>query len=309
MDFLLIAGGFIALLIGGESLVSGAVAVARRLRISPMVIGLTLVGFGTSMPELVTSVNAALNGSPGVALGNVVGSNIANILLILGLAALLWPVAVNRLRFRNDALFLMGSAVLCAVLLIPGHIGLPAGLALVAGLGLFLAITLRGGSAPQAEDEPEETSILPTWQGLALFAVGLGITLLGANWLVDGAVGLARTMGVSETLVGLTVVAVGTSLPELVTSLIAARRHQSEVAFGNIVGSNIFNVCGILGVTAIIEPMPIPAPILQLDIWVMLAATLALVLAAITGHGVSRREGGLLLAGYVAYIGVLAAQI
>lgn len=307
MDLLLIAGGFIALLIGGETLVSGAVAIARRLHIPPMVIGLTLVGFGTSTPELLTSVHAALIGAPGVAVGNVVGSNIANILLILGLAALLWPISVNARRFRNDALFLLGAAILAAALMAQGQIGLTAGVLMLAGLAVFLLVTFR--SQGQHDHAPQDdTPLRPTWQGLALFVFGLAVTLLGARWLVSGAVGLAQAMGVSDTLIGLTVVAVGTSLPELVTSVVAARRQHSDVAFGNIVGSNIFNIFGILGVTAVIKPMPVPETILHLDMWVMLAATGALIAAAVTGRGVSRREGALLLAGYGAYLAVLIAQ-
>lgn len=305
MDFLLVAGGFIALLIGGETLVSGAVAIARRLHIPPMVIGLTLVGFGTSTPELLTSVHAALIGSPGVAVGNVVGSNIANILLILGLAALLWPISVQARRFRNDALFLIGSAALAALLMARGDIGLVAGLVLLAGLALFLLVTFRSQHDHAPEDE---TPPRPTWQAVGLFVFGLSVTLLGARWLVSGAVGLAQGMGVSDAVIGLTVVAVGTSLPELMTSVIAARRKHSELAFGNIVGSNIFNIFGILGVTAAIQPMSVPETILQFDMWVMIVATLALIAAAVTGRGVSRREGAVLLAGYGAYLAVLISQ-
>ncbi|WP_319823667.1 calcium/sodium antiporter [Thalassovita sp.] len=304
LDLLLIAGGFLCLLFGGESLVSGAVSLAQRWKVPPLVIGLTLVGFGTSMPELVTSVQAALKGSPGVAIGNVVGSNIANVLLILGLSALLWPIGVARHSFRRDGAFLLLSALLGAGLILTGQIGAIGGAALLLGLGLFLFAAFHSSDRAEAD-----YATRPVWLASLLFTGGLLLTLLGARWLVSGAIGLASGLGVSESLIGLTIVAIGTSLPELVTSLVAARRQQSDVAFGNIVGSNIFNLFGILGTTALIRPMEVPPAIASLDIWVMLAATLALMAAAVTGQGISRREGGLMLAGYMLYLVVLGSTV
>ncbi|MFD1342537.1 calcium/sodium antiporter [Litorisediminicola beolgyonensis] len=302
MDVLLIAAGLPALLFGGEWLVSGAVTVAQRLRVSPLVIGLTLVGFGTSMPELITSLRAASLGSPGIALGNVVGSNIANILLILGLAAAIRPVAVDRSALRRDGGWVLAAALAVAALSLLPMIGRGAGLALVLALGLFLWTALRSGSVEAAPDEAQGT--LPG--ALMRFGLGLALVLSGAVMLVEGAIGIARAAGVSETVIGLTLVAVGTSLPELVTSVVAARRGHGAVALGNVLGSNVFNVLGILGVTALALPLPVDEQIARLDVWVMLAATLVLLVFCHSGARLSRREGWALLLGYVAYLGWLS---
>ena len=303
MDIILILGGFVALLIGGESLVKGAVATAQRLRIPPMVIGLTLVGFGTSTPELLTSIQAALDGAPGIAVGNVVGSNIANILLIVGVSALIAPIAVGKRGFRQDMGFMIGATVLFMAIAATGQLGRTSALALLFGLTLFLILSLRRTDA----DAPEiDTPNLSVPIALLYFAGGLLITLLGARFLVKGAIGLAEDMGVSQAVIGLTIVAVGTSLPELVTSVLAARRGHSDVALGNIVGSNIFNIFGILGATAMVKPIPIPAEIVAYDNWVMLGASLVLIGACVTHWRISRREGAVMLGLYGAYIVSLA---
>ena len=303
MDIILILGGFVALLIGGESLVKGAVATAQRLRIPPMVIGLTLVGFGTSTPELLTSIQAALDGAPGIAVGNVVGSNIANILLIVGVSALIAPIAVGKRGFRQDMGFMIGATVLFMAIAATGQLGRTSALALLFGLTLFLILSLRRTDA----DAPEiDTPNLSVPIALLYFAGGLLITLLGARFLVKGAIGLAEDMGVSQAVIGLTIVAVGTSLPELVTSVLAARRGHSDVALGNIVGSNIFNIFGILGATAMVKPIPIPAEIVEYDNWVMLGASRVLIGACVTHWRISRREGAVMLGLYGAYIVSLA---
>lgn len=303
MDIILILGGFVALLIGGESLVKGAVATAQRLRIPPMVIGLTLVGFGTSAPELLTSIQAALDGAPGIAVGNVVGSNIANILLIVGVSALIAPIAVGKRGFRQDMGFMIGATILFMAIAATGQLGRTSALALLFGLTLFLILSLRRTDA----DAPEiDTPNLSVPIALLYFAGGLLITLLGARFLVKGAIGLAEDMGVSQAVIGLTIVAVGTSLPELVTSVLAARRGHSDVALGNIVGSNIFNIFGILGATAMVKPIPIPAEIVAYDNWVMLGASLVLIGACVTHWRISRREGAVMLGLYGAYIVSLA---
>ncbi|NBR90988.1 MAG: sodium:calcium antiporter [Rhodobacteraceae bacterium] len=306
MDWLYILAGFACLLIGGEALVSGAVSLAKRLGIPPMVIGLTLVGFGTSTPELVTSVQAALKGSPGIAVGNVVGSNIANILLILGVSALLAPIAVERLAFRRDGTGLILGTVLALALMLQGTLGAGSGMVLLLGLGVYLAasflIRVPGDAAP-AEAGPVRSPAL----SLLWFVGGLALVLAGAHVLVLGAVGVARDLGVSETVIGLTIVAVGTSLPELVTSVIAARKGESDVALGNILGSNVFNLLGILGITALVTPLEVPPEILTGDLWIMLAVTVALIAACLTRVGISRKEGAGFLAGYGAYLWWLAA--
>ena len=310
MDFLLIGLGLAGLLLGGELLVRGAVGVAARLGLPPMVIGLTLVGFGTSTPELLTSVQAALAGAPGIALGNVVGSNTANILLILGVAALLGPVAVTPGTFRRDGAALALATALCVAATLTGTIGRLWGSVLVAGLAAFVVATLRSSrSAPDAPSEELPGLGAPLARALVLSVAGLAVTILGARLLVDGAVSVATDYGVSEALIGVTVVAVGTSLPELATTLVAARRGQNDMAFGNVIGSNIFNVLAVLGITALIEPLAVDPQIAALDIWVMAAATLALIAAAVTGWRITRGEGAALLAAYAAYIAWLASTL
>ncbi len=305
--------GLIGLVIGGELLVRGAVSAAKTLGISPLVIGLTLVGFGTSTPELVTSLQAAWAGSPGIAIGNVVGSNIGNILLILGLTAMFGTIAVNPAAFKRDGTVLVIATLAVVGLSMLGALGRVAGAGLFAGLIVYLIYTLWSERAKPTEAQPvyEGEAELVGNGGKAMtisaaqaFA-GLIITILGARLLVSGAVELAQSAGVSETLIGLTIVAIGTSLPELVTSVMAILRKQGDVAFGNIVGSNIFNMLGILGITALVQPLSIPPEILRLDIWVMLGATALLLVFARTGWRLRRLEGAMLLGGYVIYLGVL----
>jgi cation:H+ antiporter len=316
LPVVLLAAGFALLLVGGESLVRGSVGAARRLGVSPLVIGLTLVGFGTSTPELLTSVQAALAGSPGIAVGNVVGSNIANILLILGIAAVLRPIACQPAAFYRDGSVLAASAVLITGMALTGSIGRVSGGVLVALLAAYLVYTYRTEQrrpeAPPAarharEAEAAEPPPGPLWRNLLFAAGGIALTVLGARLLVDGAIQLAREAGVSEAVIGLTVVAVGTSLPELVTSIVAAIKREGDVAFGNVVGSNIYNVLGILGVTALVRPLGVPAEILAFDLWVMLGVTALLIVFAVTGWRLVRWEGAVFLAGYAGYVSVLAA--
>ncbi|NVK61880.1 MAG: calcium/sodium antiporter [Rhodobacteraceae bacterium] len=315
MNIVLLVLGLVGLVLGGDALVRGSVALARRLGLSPLVIGLTLVGFGTSLPELVTSLQAAWVGSPGIAMGNVVGSNTGNILLILGIAALMAPIAVERAAFRRDGTVLMIATALCLGCTLMGEIGRVAGAALVLALLAYVGGTLvqerRRATAAQAVFEAEaQVFDIPEgrpWRDLLLTFGGLAGIILAAKLLVTGAVGLAQMAGIPETVIGLTIVAIGTSMPELVTSVLAVRKGQGDVAFGNIVGSNIFNILGILGVTGLVQPLAVPPEIVRLDIWVMLGATLALTLFATTGWRVSRREGALLLAAYVVYVGWLVA--
>lgn len=313
-SILLIIAGLALLLGGGEALVRGAVQIAGRLGLSPLVIGLTIVGFGTSTPELVTSIEAALIGAPGIAVGNVVGSNIANILLILGAAVLLAPIAINRAAFLRDGAVLCLSAIVCLGMIQSGLIGWSAGAVLVLLLATYVSGTIwwerRGRSAAAEIYEQEAVSVQPARAPSAAISVvlvlaGLALTIGGAQLLVTGAVELATSWGISEAVIGLTIVAVGTSLPELATSLIAARKGQGDVAFGNIVGSNIFNVLGILGVTALVHPVAIPAQIASMDIWIMLAATGVLVLFAWSGWRLRRWEGVAMLVAYAAYMAFL----
>lgn len=305
-----LSGGFVLLVLGGESLVRGSVALAQRLRVSSLLIGLTLVGFGTSTPELVTSVKAALAGSPGIAVGNVVGSNVANILLILGVAAVIRPVRAQPEAFYRDGSMLMLSTLACVAMCLAGVVGGLAGTALVSLLAGYLVFTYwkerTHPDASAAMHASEAQSRMPAFRSVwlnLLFAIGgIVLTILGAQLLVDNAVVLARSLAVSEAIIGLTIVAVGTSLPELVTSVLASWRNQSDVALGNVVGSNIFNVLGVLGVTAVVQPLVVPAQILDFDLWVMLGATALLLAFAITGWRLTRIEGLIFLGSYAAYL-------
>ena len=308
-----LAGGLVLLVLGGDLLVRGAVRAAAALGVSPLVIGLTLVGFGTSLPELVTSVQAALSGAPGIAHGNIVGSNIANILLIAGLSAVIFPIAVAASALRRDAMVMLAVAAVFAALagIVPMGRGL--GAVFVAALGCYIVIAFRqeraaAGAEAGGTVEPEAARaargarlVLP----LLLAAVGLGLVLAGGILLVDGAVTLAHVLEIPETVIGLTLVAVGTSLPELVTSVIAALRRQGDVAFGNIVGSNIYNILGIGGATGLIAPTQVPPAIAGFDAPLMVAVSVLLVVFAMTGLRIARWEGLVLLAGYGAYVGTI----
>lgn len=317
-------GGLVLLVVGGEFLVRGSVNIATRLGVSPLVIGLTLVGFGTSTPELVTSVQAALAGSPGIAYGNIVGSNIANILLILGLAALLAPIAINSSALRRDGLVMTAVAVVFATVAAILPLGPVVGAVFVVALGLYVFLAFRqervatGTGVPADHGaiydkslalEQTDTALAPGRSAQPALTIalvtavgGLVLVVLGGRFLVDGAVSLARGFGIAETVIGLTIVAVGTSMPELVTSIVAGLKRQGDVAFGNIVGSNIYNILGIGGVTAMIAPGTVPEQIVSFDNLVMVGVSLLLLVVAWTGLRISRWEGLLLVAGYVIYV-------
>ncbi|MBY0224680.1 MAG: calcium/sodium antiporter [Hyphomicrobium sp.] len=330
-DIGLLLGGLVLLVIGGELLVRGAVAIAERLGMSPLLIGLTLVGFGTSTPELVTSVQAALAGSPGIAVGNIVGSNISNTLLILGLSAIITPVAVQSNALRRDGGVVVITALLFTV------IGYTYALDRVSGtifLGLLVAYIIyayRQEKMPAAASDGHTSAFekaeaydelhsgpirhqsqTKTWAEklgpivpLVMALGGLAIVVFGGKLLVNGAIGIARSYGMSETVIGLTIVAVGTSMPEFVTSVVAAIRKHGDVALGNIMGSNIYNILGIGGVTGLLSPTEIPPEIATFDNFIMLAACAAMFAVAWSGYRISRLEGTALLAGYIAYVYVL----
>ena len=311
---LLVVFGLLGLVVGGELLVRGAVSAAKSFGISPMVIGLTLVGFGTSTPELVTSLQAALSGSSGIAVGNVVGSNIGNVLLILGIAALIAPIAVDPNAFRRDGTVVMIATLLCLGAVLLGEIDRLIGAGFVIALAAYLGFTLWSekqsvGTPASKVYENEAEAVLgpetPLGVSLLIAITGLLITIFGARYLVSGAVSLAQAAGLSETVIGLTIVAIGTSMPELVTSIIAVRKGEGAVALGNVLGSNIFNILGVLGITVLVQPVVVPSEIAILDIWVLCATTLVLIAFVRSGWTISRREGGLFVLASVVYLGVL----
>lgn len=304
--------GLVLLLGGGEALVKGSVSIATRLRVSPFLVGLLLIGFGTSTPELAACIDAALVGAPAIAVGNIVGSNIANILLIIGLSAVILPVVTPKTAWRRDGMFLILASLLLVGVVLTGNITRWTGLfflALLLGYMIFCLLTERDGqnaSDVEAVQISQRPISLPMASVLALG--GLAGILIGADMLVGSAIVLAKKLEVSDALIGLTLVAVGTSLPELVTCVIAARRRRGDIALGNIVGSNIFNSLGIAGATAIVVPVEVPTEIVRLDIWIMLSTVLLLVAFARTNWRVSRQEGVIFLLAYAAYLGMLALR-
>ena len=312
MNALYLAIGIGFLTVGGEALIRGSLAAARRLGVSPLLSGLVIVGFGTSAPELVVSVDAALNQQPDIAIGNVVGSNIANILLILGICALITPLAVKPLALRRDAITVVAASVLFLVLVGGSALWRADGAILLLALMAYLVWAYRSERAhdtPASElhqAEAEELTALPksvVWTVMHVIT-GLLLLIVGSRVLLKGGVGIAEHFGVSEAVIGLTLVAVGTSLPELSISVIAALRRHADVAVGNVLGSNIFNLLGILGVSALLQPLPVHARILQFDQWVMLGASILLLAFLYTGRRLSRLEGGILLVGYSVYLGL-----
>ena len=336
--------GLVLLVAGGELLVRGAAGLAARIGMSPLVVGLTVVAFATSAPELAVTLGAVLHGEPGLAVGNVVGSNIANVLMILGAAALILPLLVKLQLVRVDIPFMAAFSILFLLLATDGGLSRVDGLILFVLLVLYISVAIIlskregraddlqgpgasiatrsagrvgqtvGSTADTMSEAVQEVEVKDGSIGrdLLFLLTGVALLIFGANILVSGATGIAKAFGVSELIVGLTVVAVGTSLPELATSIVAVRRGQRDLAVGNVVGSNIFNIGAVAGLAGVISPtgLPVPASALALDIPLMIAASLVLLPLAFTGKVIARWEGGLLLALYIAYLiyTVLAAS-
>jgi cation:H+ antiporter len=302
--------GITLLTFGGEALIRSSLAAAKRFGLSPLLSGLIIVGFGTSAPELVVSIDAALNKQADIAVGNVVGSNIGNILLILGLCAVITPLTISALALKRDASVMLVSSVIFCVLAYNQSIRFGDGLLLIALLFIYLIYTYytekkqHNAQAIMHENEASEVTVLPQslWLSISMLVAGLALLIIGSKVLLVGATGLAQSFGISEGVIGLTVVAVGTSLPELTVSVIAALRKHADVAVGNILGSNIFNMLGILGVSALLQPLPLSPRILQFDQWVLLGTSLLLMAFLYTGRRVGRGEGAILLLGYGAYL-------
>jgi cation:H+ antiporter len=308
---LLFLGGLVVLVTGGHALVSGASGIARRFGLSPLVIGLTVVAWGTSAPELAVSLGAVLRGQGGMALGNVVGSNIINILGVLGAAAVVAPLVVSRRLVWRDVPILVILSFAVFFLGANGQIGrLGGGLLFTAGL-VYTVYTIRasqGDEEATLDDEPRSPVGLVR-AGL-LVAVGMALLVLGAGWMVEAASAFARALGVSDLVVGLTVVAVGTSLPEAAASVVAAVRGQRDMAVGNAIGSNIFNIVNVLGLTALVAPggVPVPDPALTFDLPVMIAVAVACLPIFFAGHRIARWEGALFLSYYAVYLLFLVLQ-
>ena len=306
--------GLVLLVLGAELLVRGAARLAMGLGISPLVVGLTVVAFGTSSPELAVSLQGALDGKPDLALGNVVGSNIFNILFVLGASALAAPLIVDRQLVRREIPFMIGISLLFWALALDGTISTLDGAVFVALLivytvGLVVISRRQPELAPSPELPPDDDHGLLRLRSvqLALIVAGLLLLVLGSRWLVSSAVEFARMIGVSELVIGLTIVAAGTSLPEAATSVMAALRGERDIAAGNIIGSCIFNILAVLGVTAVVAPagLAVAPSLLAFDIEVMVAASIACLPIVFTRHLIARWEGGLFLAYYMAYTAYL----
>lgn len=306
VSLFIVGVGLVVLGAAGELFVRAAITVAHRFKLSSFVIGLTIVAFGTSLPELTVSVQATLAGEPEIAVGNVVGSNIANILLVMGVVALLKPFAAHGARLRRDGLVMIFASLLVIGLsyleLVPRFVGVT----MLAGLVLYTLYQLRiGASDDDTVEEPE----LPGGMKVAVPAVvvSLGGLIFGADMLIRGATDIARIIGVSEAVIGLTMVAVGTSLPELAISAVAAIRGHAAVAVGNVIGSNIFNILMILGAAISVGPVSIPSEIANRDVWVMAGTSFMVLFLIWSGGRMTRLEGGIALSTYILYIGFLFA--
>ncbi|QLF69989.1 calcium/sodium antiporter [Peteryoungia desertarenae] len=309
MDYLLVIGGLVGLYFGAEWLLRGAIAVAHKLAIPTLIVSLVIVGFGTSMPELLVSVRAALTGSSDIALGNVVGSNTANILLIIGTCAMIYPITQWDKGVKRDTFVMIAAAILLLGLVQLEVIGRLAGLVMTIVLLAYVGYAYMQGkgtaeAAADAEDEIKHEALSGAFMA-ALIIGGLATLFVGAELLVRGATNLARDFGVSEAVIGLTVVAVGTSLPELATGIMSALKKHSDIMIGNIVGSNIFNILFILGVTSVLQPIAVAPRFGEFDVPVMLGVTLGFAFLLLTNFGVKRLTAGAMLVAYVGYTSAL----
>lgn len=320
MTILMFFLGLGALVIGAELLVRGASRLASTLGVSPLVVGLTVVAFGTSAPEIAVSVNAVLSGETDLAVGNVVGSNIFNILFILGISALITPLVVNAQIIRQEIPVLIFASLLLLVISANGRIGfLESGILLVALAGYTTFLIFQSRKATQATREEYDTECQrvahgdsPVYLQILFILAGLTLLVQGSEWLVNAAVVFAKLLGISDTVVGLTIVAAGTSMPEVATSIMAAIKRERDIAVGNVMGSNTFNILGGLGITGLLAPggIPVPVSVLHFDLWVMLTVSFACIPVFLTGREIARWEGGVFLGYYLAYVGylILASQ-
>ncbi len=311
MALLFLAGGLLLLIFAGDLLVKGAVALSLRLGVPALIVSATIVGFGTSAPEMLIAVQSALGGAPGIALGNVVGSNIANVLLVLGVPALIYPMDTNQCDTRRIFLMMFAVSVIFVALAYMGPLRVWHGLVLLGLLALMLwdniRAAMRGARTPPIIASAELEAIeglrpdIPGWRMAAYIIAGIIGLPIGAQLMIKGAVIVAQRFGLSDEIIGLTLVAVGTSLPELATTVMAAIRRQADVALGNVIGSNMFNILAIMGVTSLFGPLPIEPAFLHIDVWIMLGASALLALFIFTKLSITRLWGVAFLGLYVVY--------
>jgi cation:H+ antiporter len=317
MTYLLFLIGFIFLIKGAGLLVDGASSLAKKLRVSNLVIGLTIVAFGTSAPELFVNLFAAFKGTTDIAIGNIIGSNSANILLILGISALIFPLKVSKSTVWKEIPMSLLAVVLVLIMandkLVDGlafnSLTRSDGLALIAFFIIFLYYTFGIAKLENGEQGAETVKLYSTWKSVGLIVLGLVGLVLGGQWIVSGAVAIANYFGMSDVLIGLTIVAVGTSLPELATSAVAAYKKNSDIAVGNIVGSNIFNIFWILGLSAVIKPLPFK-PEMNLDLLVVVGASMLLFVWMFLGkkHTLEKWQSAVFILLYIAYIAVIVSR-
>ena len=303
LDIIFIVVGVAMVLYGADRLTEGASALARRMNVPEIIIGLTIVAAGTSAPELFVSMMSALKGTPDLAVGNVVGSNTMNAMLIVGCAAMVAPMTISRSTVKKDIPFSVGASVLLMLLALNSFLGRWDGIILLIGFAAFMTYTLLRAKKGQAEAQTEQTGAKQQnpWLSVLFVVVGLALLVGGSNLFVDSASSVATQLGISEGVIGLTVVAGGTSLPELATSVVAARKGQSAIAIGNVIGSNVFNILMILGLTATISPLAIVG-ITTVDMAVMFLSVALVWMFSFTRFTVERWEGALLVVGYLAYL-------
>lgn len=300
-------GGLIILLVAGDALVRGAVNLSLRLGIPALIVSLTVVAFGTSAPELLIAIQAVIDGVPGMAMGNVVGSNTANVLLVLGIPALFSGLPTSQSRTQKSYVQMIAATLLFIAVCFFGPITWVHALVLLGGMAIILTDQFRdalnGRAKSKEEDAPEGADpTMPGWKVTAFLLAGLVGLPIGASLLVDNASAIAVRMGVSDTIIGLTLVAVGTSLPELATTVVAAMRKHADVALGNVIGSNVFNLLVIVGIAGLVGPIPVPSAFLRFDLWVMLASSLILIPVVFWHKDLGKRWGFALCAVYVVYI-------
>ena len=296
--------GVIAVLWGADKFTDGAAAIARKMNIPEIVIGLTIVAMGTSAPELFTSVVSALKGSTGLALGNIVGSNIFNSLLIVGAAAAVAPISISQATIVKDIPFALVSSLLLTAVCLDGNLTRIDSLLLLIGFALFLAYTLQIARNGKTEDSKSETS-QALWKNILFIIIGLACLIVGSNLFVNGASTVAEQLGISDAIIGLTIIAGGTSLPELATSIISARKGQSGIAIGNVVGSNVFNILAILGITGFISPMRNLGGITTIDFTLLILSIILVWAMSFTKHKIERWEGFTLIGIFALYLGWL----
>jgi cation:H+ antiporter len=305
IDVLLLVLGLAVLIFGGELLVKGSVKIARYFSLSPLVIGMTVVAFGTSAPELIVSVKAALSGSSQIAIGNVIGSNIANLGIVLGLTALIFPLQIERQSVRVDWPVMMAATILFYLFMLNGVVSQWEGIVLFALLVIYLVWLLNFTEPEIPEEVKNEENTQQLLPALLLVGGGLVGLYFGSEWLLKSAISIAKNAGVSEHVIGVTIIAFGTSVPELATSVIAAFRKQTDISIGNLIGSNIFNIMAVIGITGIIKPISIAPVVLSFDVFFMIGIALLLFPMMTLGRKITRGKGFTLLIFYVAYIALL----